>query len=63
MDEVKKANLCWCAMSHAVETIQKLYGENYKWDNEEIKKQYYKALDVTVFFSELEDKLSGENHE
>lgn len=61
MDEIKKARLCWNAMSNAIETIRELYSSHQDWKDEDVKEQYYKAISVAVFFSEREDKLSGKS--
>ena len=61
MDEIKKARLCRHAMSHALETIRELYSNNQDWEDEKVKTQYYKALDVSTFFFKLENKLLEKN--
>lgn len=55
MNEIKKNNLCWQAMNHALDVIRAVYSENCEWEDEEVREQFYKALDVAVWFSERED--------
>lgn len=61
MEDQVKYDLCWRSISHAMDTVSLLFRNgDMSWRDDRIKEQYYKLLDVVVWFSDREDELKGE---
>ena len=62
MTEREKCELAREGLAHARDIIQKLFGKDYEWKNEDIKRMFYTLNEMCIWFAEMkvEDESDSE---